>query len=1129
VSNPDSPGPYGPEPAGVGRPGSRRGHGREDRYDREDYGRPANGNYGRPTGNDANGYGRSNGNPAAAGRPYVSGGPAGAGRPNSNGGPAGAGRPNGNGRPAGNGAGGYGPPPNGRAGNGGPGNGGPANGRTANGGGRGPGNGGAAERYGRQDAGYGRPDGYGPPDGYGRDGGRRSSRGNGSDPGTQDPRGPQYGRRRAGGGTRGRGSQVGSDLRSRLGLSNGQGPQPGAGPADDGYSGTNGYGGAGAGGYGAGATSGSARGYAGRPGYGPGGPPGGPSGYDDDYGTRGGRGATALRERGTSRFTSVRSRGTRRAGEYGYGDGTGSGDGFDGGGPRQRRKGDWWRHWTWRKAVAVAVAAGVGMVLLVMATVVYFYEKTQIPTAVSEAALQQSSTVYFSDGKTSVGTFSANGIDRQMLSSGQIPDVMKNAIIAAEDRNFYHEGGIAPSGILRSAYVDVKGGDGLQGGSTLTEEFVKNYYTTIGASRAVSSKIKEIFIAIKLSHEKSKDWIMTQYLNTVPFGSNAYGVAAASQTYFGEPAAKLTVPQSAMLAAMVQLPSFYSPDPSAGAGYQALVSRWHYVLTNMVRDGALTQAQADAQVFPKVQSENELAAGWSGYKGYIMAQVEAELESTYGYTQQQIDSRGLKIVTTINAKMNSALQKAVKANIAQMKDDGGALPWYAHVGAILEQPGTGAILAEYGGPNFDASDCTKIRCQWNMATQNREQVGSSFKPYVLSDAVYQGMDVQNSVLNGIEPMCVPSDETMADQLALSQPTTNCPAPGFEVNIAGENTGPLSVQKAAAISSDPAFEDLIHRVGTVNTVNLAQKFGVNIVASGLKGDEHEVGLALGIGSLTVEEQATTFATLDNGGVYVTPHIVAQITDSKGNNVPLKIVHRQVLTQQQAADVAFALSADVEPGGTAFPNAVLNPERPTIAKTGTTDNAQSAFFIGAIPQYALAVGMFTNEQGAPTGQATAQSLNGLPSVNGQGGGFGGTWPATIWKTYMQDEFSNLPVLSLAAPNYVNMTKWVQVPKQAKKKQPQKQNPNPNPSCPTGHRRFGPCPDPSASANPSPSPSPSPSTSPSIPPFGGGGGGGGNNTTLHTTSAVLLPAAGEPSPLLPAAEEPLWLVQPPDPDTG
>ena len=170
------------------------------------------------------------------------------------------------------------------------------------------------------------------------------------------------------------------------------------------------------------------------------------------------------------------------------------------------------------------------MVLLLVVAVVYMYQKTPIPTDVSEAALQQSSTVYFSNGKTAVGTFTADGIDRQMLTSNQIPAVMKNAIVAAEDRHFYSEGGISVSGIVRSAYEDVKGGGNLQGGSTLTEEFAKNYYTTIGTSRTMSTKIKEIFVSIKLSHEKSKDWIITQYLNTVPFGNNAYGVAAASQT-----------------------------------------------------------------------------------------------------------------------------------------------------------------------------------------------------------------------------------------------------------------------------------------------------------------------------------------------------------------------------------------------------------------------------------------------------------------------------------------------------------------------------------------------------------------------------------------------------------------------
>ncbi len=891
--------------------------------------------------------------------------------------------------------------------------------------------------------------------GYPAAGGRPA--GNGRPPG---PAGPQYGGLPPGAGPRGRGSRADAELRSRLGLRSAPGPGPGrpvAGP-------------------------GGASGYDGANGYGPDG-----DGFDDSigYGTpRGGRAGTALRDRGTARFADpTRTRGPRRAG--GHGDG-GSGDGRDGG-PRPRRKGSWWRHWTWKKALGVAAGMAAALMLLFVALVVYAYEKTPIPTDISEAALQQSSTVYFSNGQP-VGTFTADGIDRQMLASDQIPAVMKNAMVAAEDRHFYTEGGISVTGILRSAYEDLKGGGNLQGGSTLTEEFAKNYYTTIGTSRTISTKIKEIFVSIKLSHEKSKDWIITQYLNTVPFGNNAYGVAAAAQLYFDEPALKLTASQAAMLAAMVNQPSFFSPDPSAGAGYTALVARWHYVLTNMVRDGALTQQQADAQTFPKVVTVNQLAASWQGYKGYIMAAVESELENTYGYTEQQIDTGGLKIVTTFNERLMNALYQAVDQNLAAMRADGQPLPNYAHIGAVLEKPGTGEILAMYGGPSFSARNCAKINCQWNMATQNREQVGSSFKPYVLATAVSEGMDVQDSTLNGIEPMCIPPDSTPTLRDTLSTETTNCPPDWFPVNIAGENSGPLSVPKAAAISSDPAFEDLIHRAGTQATVTMAKAFGVNTAdgpqGSGLQSKVGEVGLALGIASLTVEEQATTFATLANDGEYVTPHVIAQITENENGTtvtIPLKITRRQVLSPQAAADVDFALSFDTSPGGTAFPNGVLNPSRPTIGKTGTTDDEQSAFFLGAVPQYSFVVGMFTNEQ---NGQPGGESLGILPSVNGQPSGNGGNWPATIWQTYMQNEFAGLPIEPLPAPDYTGFTMWDQVPPQPKPKP----KPTPNPCLP-GHRHFGLCPPPGVPTPPNPLPTP---------PFGGGILG------ANAVGAVLLQAA-------------------------
>jgi membrane peptidoglycan carboxypeptidase len=896
--------------------------------------------------------------------------------------------------------------------------------------------------------------------------------------------GAEGGHGTAGGRRAGRASQVGRDLRSRLGLGNG---------ARD----TVGF--------------------------------GGPDGT---------RTATALRERGTStRITgrfgiTERMPGARRPGGPGSG---GRGGGGRDDGSRKRRKGSWWRHWTWRKALAVFAAAIVGMFLLFAAVVVYYYEKTQIPTEVSELALQQSSTVYFSDGKTQVGTFSADGIDRQMLTWNQIPAVMVNAIVAAEDRNFFHEGGISITGIMRSAYEDLFGSGGLQGGSTLTQEFAKNYYTTIGTSRSISTKIKEIFVSIKLSKEKSKDWIMTQYLNTVPFGDNAYGVAAAAQIYFNEPAANLTVSQAAMLAALVNQPGFFTPDPSGGAGYTALVARWQYVLTNMVRDGALTQQQAAAQKFPKVSKVNQLAVGWTGFKGYIMAAVLNELKAKYPDEYARVDTGGLKIVTTISLQKMRALYQAVNENLANLKADGTPLPWYAHVGAVLEQPGTGDILAFYGGPSYNARNCRRIDCTWDMALQNREQVGSSFKPYVLSTAVNEGMDVQNSILNAIEPMCVPPDSTQQSRLELSLRTTNCPPDFFPVNIGGESLGPLSVPKASAVSSDPGYEDLIHRAGTQATVDMAKAFGVNTAnfpaGSGLQRKVGEVGLALGIGSLTVEEQATTFATLANDGVYVTPHVISQIVDN-GNQVPLKIVHRRVLSAAAAADVDYALSFDTScnaPGtgtpvcGTAVPNGELSTPRPTIGKTGTTDNAQSAFFLGAIPQYSLAVGMFTNEQGSQQGTDFSQSLNGLASVNGQGGGFGGAWPTTIWHTFMDNEFSGLPIDQLPTPDFSCCTlsgqpfiKWNQVPKQPRKPKHHGHNPNPNPnpspSC--KHHHLG-CP-PTGQPSPPPTlpnPKPTPSPTPTAP----------TPTAPTPTAGPLLagPAAGVNAAgtglLLMAAEDP------------
>ncbi len=446
----------------------------------------------------------------------------------------------------------------------------------------------------------------------------------------------------------------------------------------------------------------------------------------------------------------------------------GTGDGGDRRG-RPRQKGDWWRHWTWRKALGL-VAALCGLAIMAVALgVMYIYNKTPIPQP-QQAAFQAASSVYFSDGKTQIGQFGT--YDRQLLTYNQIPAKLRAAVVAAEDKNFWHEGGISPTGILRAAYYDLtSSGGSLQGASTITQQLVRNYYDNIGTAQTVSRKIKEIFVAQKLAASKSKQWILQQYLNTVYFGAGAYGAGAAAQVYFGLGPSQLdqiSYSQAAMIAAMIQSPGYYSPNPKDGAAYTSLVYRWKYVLGAMAKMGTISpqaEHQALAAGFPKIAAA--VNNNWSGYRGYIMQAVLSELQNTYHFSKNQIFNGGLRVTTTINQRLMNSLYATVAANRALMRKGtpptppyqtqvpcgaAGCLPSYVHLGAVLEQPGTGAILAMYGGKNYN-------KTQWDDALQARNQVGSSFKPYVLATAVKMGMNVQTSKLNGFSPLWIPPDSS----------------------------------------------------------------------------------------------------------------------------------------------------------------------------------------------------------------------------------------------------------------------------------------------------------------------------------------------------------------------------------
>jgi membrane peptidoglycan carboxypeptidase len=780
------------------------------------------------------------------------------------------------------------------------------------------------------------------------------------------------------------------------------------------------------------------------------------------------------------------------------------GVGGDGpGGRPPRRKGSWWRHWSWKKVLGVVAAIFGFFIIVGAATVAYAYSKTTIPN-VQTGVYEQQSKVYFSNGKTLIGTYGTT--NRIILNYNQIPAVLRDAVVAAEDKNFWHEGGISPSGIIRAAYYDLtSSGGNLQGASTITQQLVRNYYDNIGTAQTFSRKVKEILVAEKLAQAKSKEWILQQYLNTIYLGKGAYGVGAAAQVYFGlttSNLSKITAAQAAMIAAMIQSPGYYSPDPKDGAAYTSLVWRWRYVLSAMAGMGTLPAQEAAKLKFPTLAKAVDNS--WSGYKGYIMQAVQYELENTYHFSAAKIDTGGLKVVTTFSKSLMNSLYATVRNDEKEMRNCapppilGAAapaackkLPSWVHVGAVLEQPGTGAILAMYSGPNFKKD-------QYDNALQSRNQVGSSFKPYVLATAVQQGMNVQSSILDGDSPLWIPP-ASLPTTYAKAGGTTP-PGPGYypvsNDESGGNNLGPVSVLRATAESLNTAYTDLWHRVaytpatGAYNVVNMAAAFGVDTQASGLKTMEEQAGTALGQASLTVEEQTTTIATMADNGRYSSPHVIQQITDGS-QVIPARIVHRTVLTSAQAADVDWAMSQDTQSGGTAA-GLGLNNGQTVIAKTGTTNLSQSAFFLGATPKYAMAVGMFVSRPTCPKRLQTYCSSTaalqfappaGLQTLFGVGGlsGYGGQWPALIWHDFFNARFNNLPLTSFLPVNNDGQ-KWNLMGTNPNPNKKPKPKPKPqqggNPGCHGHHHGFGP-PGQQCGQNPPPTSTPSPSVSPSVSP--------------------------------------------------
>ena len=613
------------------------------------------------------------------------------------------------------------------------------------------------------------------------------------------------------------------------------------------------------------------------------------------------------------------------------------------------RKRGWWRapRRTWIKRILWTFAGAVG---LGVAAVGVAFATIQVPDVANGLAEAQTSIVYYDDGKTEMARIAE--LDRESIPLSSIPIHVQHAVIAAEDRDFYNNSGVSPGGIARSVWQAVRGSDVQGGGSTITQQYVKNYFLT--QDRTLDRKLREMVISIKIDRDRSKDEILEGYLNTIYFGRGAYGVKTAAKAYFGKDVAQLTVAESAVLASVMNAPSLF--DPALGSKQAAnLTNRMGYVLDGMVTMGWLPAADRGAITgLPKIAAKGPSRA-LSGPTGYIVAAVRAELIGRLKLSDDDIDRGGLRITTTISAKAQKAAQDAVAKDFPKTGDIKDV-----YAGLVAIRPGDGAVVAMYGGADYQTR-------QFSSATDAVIQGGSNFKPFTLIAALQQGISTK-AQFDGNSPLKDPSFT------------------GSIRNLGGRSYGMIDLRKATASSVNTAFVRLNLKIGPAATKAAAIAAGIPQDTPGL-GEEPTN--TLGTASPHVIDMANAYATIAAEGRRATPYLIKTVT-SNAVEVSYQAVPNVVdsFSKDVAADVIDAMEQVTAPGGTGARASQVG--RPVAGKTGTSEDAKSVWWTGFTPQLSASVAMFKDVNGVPERLSDIGGLNGLT---------GGSFPLSIWIDFMK----------------------------------------------------------------------------------------------------------------------------------
>ncbi|MEU1038676.1 transglycosylase domain-containing protein [Streptomyces sp. NPDC005907] len=634
----------------------------------------------------------------------------------------------------------------------------------------------------------------------------------------------------------------------------------------------------------------------------------------------------------------------------------------------KRRRTGWRRLFpTWR----MVLGTFVGLILLLVGLFALGYYLVKIPPA-NAAAVKQSNVYLYADGSQ----LARDGeVNRENVTLAEIAANTQHAVLAAEDRDFYTESAVDPKAMVRAGWNTVTG-KGRQSGSTITQQYVKNYY--LGQEQTVSRKVKEFFISIKLDREKSKDDILEGYLNTSYFGRNAYGIQAAAQAYYGVDADRLTAGQGAYLATLLNAPSEYDviahPENKSAA-----LARWNYVLDGMVKKDWLSPSARTAVDFP-TPKEAKGPAGMSGQRGYLVQAVRDYLTGNRIIDEDTLATGGYRITTTLQKKKQNALVKAVDDQVMdQLDKKNRKVDTYVRAGGVSIDPADGKVVAMYGGIDY-------TKQYVNNATRRDYQVGSTFKPFVFTSAVQNAATTQDG--RPITPNTV-YDGT--DKRPVQGWSGGTYAPENEDNV---SYGPITVRGATDKSVNAVYAQMAVDVGADKVKDTAVALGIPAATPDLTATP---SIALGPATASVLDMAQAYATLANHGRHGTYTLVEDISKDGAANVLLPGRDMKQAVDREAADTTTSVLRSVVEGGTG--TAAQAAGRPAAGKTGTAEEDQAAWFAGYTPDLATVVAVMGQD---PDTGAHKPLYGALGQARINGGGY----PAQIWAQYTRNALIGTP---------------------------------------------------------------------------------------------------------------------------